>query len=257
MKKLFPIILNLIPRRVLIRLSYLFTGFLALWYRGSKYQCPVCGKKFRKLLPYGYNRVRQNVLCPSCLSLERHRLMWLFLKEKTNFFTDKLDVLHVAPEQCFYGRFKKMENLNYHTADLESPLADIKMDIQHMPISDHQYDIVICNHVLEHVKDDRKAMREILRVLRPGGFALMHVPIDYTRKETYEDASITDPKEREKHFLQHDHVRLYATDFVDRLMEVGFELKEKDNYLTQVSDELSEKYCLPSQELMYAFYKPN
>ena len=150
----------------------------ALLYKGNNVECPVCNSRFRKFLPYGHNIIRENILCPRCLSLERHRLMWLFLNNKTDFFTARHKVLHVAPEQCFYSRFKKLKNLNYVTADLESPIADVRLDIQNMPFTDGEFDVVICNHVLEHVEDDNKAMSEILRVLKTGGFAIMHVPMN-------------------------------------------------------------------------------
>jgi SAM-dependent methyltransferase len=175
---------------------------VAVFYRGNAVECPVCKGRFSKFLPYGYNKMRENVLCPRCLSLERHRLLWLYLRERTGIFTGNYSLLHIAPEQCFYRRFRKMGNLTYVTADLESPLADIKLDVQAMPFKDDEFDIVICNHVLEHVPDDRKALREIYRVLKKGGFALMQVPTNFSLEKTYEDPSITDPSDREKHFAK-------------------------------------------------------
>lgn len=254
MKKIFPFILNLIPRKFLISLSYLVKPFISYFYKGSKYQCPVCEKTFRKLMPYGYNRVRQNALCPSCLSLERHRLMWLFLQNKTGFFNENIKLLHIAPEQCFYKRFRKMKNIEYTTADMDSPIADVRLDVQEMPFSEASFNMVFCNHVLEHVDDDAKAMREIYRVLKPGGMAILHVPIDYSREKTYEDARITAPKEREKHFLQHDHVRLYGNDYPERLKQAGFVVKDT-NYFDQLNDSMRDKFRITTRELMIGFYK--
>jgi SAM-dependent methyltransferase len=254
MRKIIPFFVNTVPRPWLIRISLIFMRFAALWYRGSQVECPICGGRFRKFLPYGYNQVRKNVLCPKCLSLERHRLLWLYLKNKTGFFTDPLKVLHVAPEQCFHKIFKKMTNLHYVTADLESPLADIKLDIQHMPFTDQEFDVVICNHVLEHVPDDRKALREIFRVLKINGYALMQVPTNYSMKRTHEDPSITDPAEREKHFRQKDHYRLYGLDYLERLTEAGFHYSGT-NYLDDISAPEKERYRLPAQEFMYGYYK--
>jgi len=254
MKKLIPLFINSIPRPWLIRISMVFMRFASVWFRGDKVECPVCGGRFRKFLPYGYNRVRYNVLCPKCFSLERHRLLWLFLKNRTDFFTARLKVLHVAPEQCFYRLFRKMQNLDYITADLESPLAEIKLDIQNMPFQDSEFDMVICNHVLEHVPDDRKAIREIFRILKKDGFAVLLVPANYSMEKTYEDAAITEPSEREKHFHQKDHYRLYGKDYIERLAEAGFRII-KNNYLNEISASDREKFRLPEQEYMYGYYK--
>jgi SAM-dependent methyltransferase len=199
--------------------------------------------------------VRKNALCPKCLALERHRLQWLYLKNKTGFFSDTLRVLHVAPEQPFEERFRKLENLEYITADLDSPIADYKCDIQQLPFSENEFDVVICNHVLEHVDDDTRAMSEILRVMKPGGYAILMVPLDFSRSETYENASITTQKERTKHFKQYDHKRLYGTDYPDRLKKVGFRITEK-NYMDELNEDIKARYALPRQEFMYAYRKP-
>ncbi len=254
MKKLIPFLLNLFPRPLLIRMSYVFMRFSALFLKGDKVECPVCESRFKRFLPYGYNRVRENVLCPKCFSLERHRLLWLYLKEKTGFFHKNLRVLHVAPEQCFLSKFRKQQNLDYTTADLESPLADIKMDIQATPFNDNEFDFVICNHVLEHVKDDHKALQEILRILKPGGMAILQVPMDMNMASTYEDHTITSPKKREIHFRQKDHFRLYGADYPDRIKAAGFKSDDK-NYLDEIEPALKERYRLPENEYMLGFKK--
>jgi SAM-dependent methyltransferase len=255
MKKFIRLILSIIPRPWLIRFSLVFMKFSQVLYRGNKVACPVCDGHFSKFLPYGYRQIRNNALCPKCLSLERHRLLWLYLKNRTDFFNASLKVLHVAPEQCFYKRFRTLRNLEYVTADLESPLAAVKLDIQAMPFKDHEFDVVICNHVLEHVPDDRKAMREIFRILKSDGYAILQVPTDYSREDTYEDSSITEPGEREKHFRQKDHYRLYGRDYLDRLKEAGFVIRD-ENYLLVLSPEEKEYFCLPAMEYMYGYYKP-
>jgi SAM-dependent methyltransferase len=254
LKKLIKIILNSIPRPWLIRFSYPFLRFSRLIYKGNNYECPVCEGKFRKFLPYGYNNVRHNALCPGCLSLERHRLMWLYLKERTDLFSASYKVLHIAPEQCFLGKFKKLKNLDYKTADLESPLADYKCDVQNMPFDKNTYDVVICNHVLEHVDDDKKAMSEILRILKPDGFAILQVPVDFNRTESFEDNTITDTKERTRIFGQYDHVRVYGTDYPERLKEVGFIIHE-ENYFDVLSPDLKNRFNLNMKEYMFACRK--
>lgn len=254
MKKAIALLLNIIPRPWLIRISQPLMKITSVLYYGHKVECPVCGGRFSRFLPYGYNVIRKGVLCPRCFSLERHRLLWLFLKNKTRFFTEPLKVLHIAPEQCFHSRFRKLSNLDYTTADLESPLADIKLDIQQMPFDNNTFDAVICNHVLEHVPDDRKAMREILRILKPGGFGIMQVPMDISLKKTHEDPSIILPRDREKHFRQKDHYRLYGRDYPERLKECGFIIRD-NNYLDQLDEVTIQRFRLPQEEYMMAFYK--
>ena len=206
--KLFKIILNIVPRPLLIKLSYVVRPIIAFYLKGNKFTDPIDNKSFRKFLPYGYQVQRQNVLSPSTLSLERHRLLWLYLTNETNFFTSKKKVLHMAPEQCFLSRFKKL-NHEYITADIYSPIAGVKADIVNLPFTDNSFDVVLCNHVLEHIQDDTKAMKELFRVMKKGGMGIFQVPQDLNRDVTFEDNSITDPKERAKIFGQYDHVRVY------------------------------------------------
>ncbi len=249
MQKIFKFFLNLFPRTVLIRISYLVRPFVAYFLRGEKYTDPIDGNSFRNFLPYGYEKVRENVLSPSTLSLERHRLFWLYLKNETEFFTKNLKVLHFAPEQAFYKRFRKMKNLEYTTTDLNSPIATVKADICDLPFEDNAYDFIICNHVLEHIPDDTKAMQELYRVLAPGGTAILQVPYEADRNTTFEDDTITDPKERAKIFGQYDHVRVYGMDYFEKLAKVGFEV-EALNYSANLSEEEINKYRLAKGELL-------
>ena len=249
MNSLFKKSLNTIPRPWLIRLSYLVRPLLVQWFKGNKFTDPIDGKSFRKLLPYGYEKTRQNVLSPSTLSLERHRLLWLYLQNETNFFTAKLKVLHIAPEQAFLSRFKKMKNLDYTTLDIESPIADIKADIRNLPLENNEFDVIFCNHVLEHIAEDAKALKELYRVMKPGGWGIFQVPIKYDLARTYEDFSITDPKERQKHFGQYDHVRWYGMDYFERLKSVGFEVDINFNSAI-FSPEEQAKFALMKGEIL-------
>ena len=254
MKSLFKLILNIIPRPILIRFSYIARPILVLFLKGKKFTDPIDGKSFRTFLPYGYENQRNNVLSPSTLSLERHRLLWLYLKNETNFFTANLKVLHFAPEQAFYKRFKKMENLNYITTDLESPLAEVKADICNLPFKDNSFDFILCNHVLEHIPDDGKAMQELYRVLKPKGIGVFQIPQDLSRETTFEDDSIIDKKERAKIFGQYDHVRVYGRDYFDKLRSFGFNVDEVD-YTSTLSEENITKYCLAKGEIIPVVYK--
>ncbi len=253
-KKVFKTILNTIPRPVLIRASYFVRPVLALALKGNRFTDPIDEKSFKTFLPYGYGNQRNNVLSPSTLSLERHRLLWLYLKNETDFFSKELKVLHFAPEQAFYSRFKKQKNLDYTTTDLESPLADVKADICNLPFENDAYDVILCNHVLEHITDDTNAMQELYRVLKPGGMAILQIPQDLSREKTFEDNSITDKKERAKIFGQYDHVRVYGRDYFDKLRTIGFKVDEVD-YTAKLSKEEVEKYCLAKGEIIPVCYK--
>jgi predicted SAM-dependent methyltransferase len=256
MKKLFKLILNTIPRPILIRLSYAARPFIAFTLKGTKYTDPIDGKSFKSMLPYGYEKQRNNALSPSTLSLERHRLLWLYLKNETDFFTAKAKkkVLHFAPEQAFYKLFRNQKNIDYTTTDLFSPLADVKADICNLPFEDNSYDIIFCNHVLEHIPDDTKAMQELFRVLKKGGMAILQIPQDLKRETTFADDSITDQKERAAIFGQYDHVRIYGRDYFDKLRSMGFRVVEED-YTNKIAPELVEKYCLAEGEIIPVCFK--
>ena len=277
MKKIFKFILNTIPRPILIRLSIVVRPILAFLLKGNTFTDPIDGKSFRMFLPYGYGNQRNNVLSPSTLSLERHRLLWLYLQNETDFFQSELDsdspisktkrlklrdtetnstlkVLHFAPEQEFYKRFKKQTNIDYTTTDLLSPLADVKADICNLPFEDNAYDIIFCNHVLEHIPDDTKAMQELYRVLKPSGMGIFQIPQDLSRATTFSDDTIVDQKERAKIFGQYDHVRVYGRDYFDKLRNIGFKVVE-ENYTNKISPELVEKYCLAKGEIIPICFK--
>ena len=278
MKSVFKFILNTIPRPILIRLSIVVRPILAFLLKGSRFTDPIDGKSFRMFLPYGYGNQRNNVLSPSTLSLERHRLLWLYLQNETDFFQSELDsdspvtqnkriklrkdaetssalkVLHFAPEQEFYKRFKKQTNIEYTTTDLLSPLADVKADICNLHFEDNAYDIIFCNHVLEHIPDDTKAMQELFRVLKPGGMGIFQIPQDLSRASTFTDDTIVDQKERAKIFGQYDHVRVYGRDYFEKLRSIGFKVIEED-YTHKIAPELVEKYCLAKGEIIPVCFK--
>ena len=277
MKKIFKFILNTIPRPILIQLSIVVRPILAFMLKGNRFTDPIDGKSFRIFLPYGYGNQRNNVLSPSTLSLERHRLLWLYLQNETDFFQSELDsdspitknkriklrdaktrsalkVLHFAPEQEFYKRFKKQTNIDYTTTDLLSPLADVKADICNLPFEDNAYDLILCNHVLEHIPDDTKAMQELYRVLKPGGMGIFQIPQDLSRATTFSDNTIVDQKERAKIFGQYDHVRVYGRDYFDKLRSIGFTVVEED-YTNKIAPELVEKYCLAKGEIIPVCFK--
>ena len=253
---MFKWVLKRVPRPLLIRLSYLVRPILALWLKGNRYTDPIDGKSFRAFLPYGYESPRENVLSPSTLSLERHRLLWLYLKNETDFFSHRLRVLHFAPEQAFYKRFRRLSNLDYTTTDLNSPLADVKADICDLPFEDDTFDVILCNHVLEHIPDDRQALAELYRVMKPGAWGIFQVPQDLSREHTFSDPTITDPDERRKIFGQYDHVRVYGRDYFDILREAGFQVRAED-YTRGMDPGQIERFRLAAGELVPLVKKPS
>ena len=241
-------LLNLVPRPWLIQLSIWFRPLIKLYFKGNQFIDPIDGSSYRKFLPYGYQNLRQNALCPGTLSLERHRLLWLYLDRKTSFLTDSIRVLHVAPEQVFYKRFKSFSHWDYTTTDLHSPLADVKADICALPFEDNSYDLILCNHVLEHIPNDLKAMRELYRVLKPRGTAILQVPLEEDRENTFEDDSITDQQERTRIFGQYDHVRVYGQDYYNRLQKAGFKATPVD-YIKEVTEGDIKRFALPTERI--------
>ena len=232
-------VLRIFPRSFLIRLSLIFQPLLRWYFNGNQFEDPIDGSKYKKFLPYGYGReLRQNALCPGTLSLERHRLLWLYLKRETDFFKHKLKVLHLAPEQVFYRYFKQFDHWDYTTVDLNSPIADIKADVCNLPFEKNSFNLILCNHVLEHIPDDRQAMSELFRVLKKGGTMIAQVPLDQKRTKTFEDKSILKSIDRTKAFGQYDHVRIYGNDFYSRLQSVGFKTNDYDLFPKLKSSEI-------------------
>lgn len=253
MKRLIRFILNAIPRPVLQRMASWAVPLLGLLYVGRGRECPVCGTKRRKFLPYGYVVSRDNALCTNCLSLERHRLLWLWLQRESDLFEKRPRLLHVAPEVCLMRHLRRAYKVggnavDYVTADLESPLADLHFDIQLIPLADESFDVIFCNHIMEHVEDDRRAMRELYRVMRRGGWGVILSPVELSRATTFEDDSITDEAERTRIFGQYDHRRVYGRDYADRLRGVGFEVEDLD-YAASLSDDERARYALPADHL--------
>ena len=224
----------------------------SIFYVGDNFICPCCGGGFKKLLTYGV-KPRSNARCPRCGLFERHRLLWLYLKNKTDFFSTKLKVLHLAPEYFIQRKFKALPNLDYVSLDLNSPLAEIKADITELPFNNEVFDLVLCSHVLEHVLDDQKAIGELYRVIKTGGRMIGQVPADINREKTLEDAKAVTPEQRKLIFGQIDHVRIYGQDFKNRLEKSGFKVKVED-YITELGEEYAKRYCLKEDDKLHYIY---
>ncbi|HVF09405.1 MAG TPA: methyltransferase domain-containing protein [Abditibacteriaceae bacterium] len=236
---------SFIPRKVQKRV-------LLAMYSGDQQECPCCGGRFRSFWPSGETAasMRPNTLCPACSSLERHRLLWLYIKANNQLLAGKRKVLHVAPEPIFTRLLQSFPDVEYLSADLESPLAMVKMDVADIQFPDNSFDVILCYHVLEHVPDDVQAMRELYRVLKPGGWAILQSPLELERAATYEDSSITAPHEREQAFGQRDHVRLYGRDYKDRLEKAGWTVKV-DAFARELGAEKIARFSVNPEEDIY------
>jgi hypothetical protein len=245
------------------------TRRLKLYYFGFKYKCPLCQSTLRRFIPYGMTLavleekqvvgggVRQNGWCPVCHSTDRERLVTLWLQNESGLFGRSLKLLHVAPEAGLQSILQKQKNIDYLTADLFSDSVMVKMDIMDIQYPNNYFDAIICNHVLEHVISDKKALLELFRVLKPTGWAILQVPISLTLQKTYEDPSINTPIERARCYGQDDHLRLFARDYAQKLLEAGFKLDIFD-WTTKLGlfGGKTNKFGLNEKEKLYVVRKP-
>lgn len=224
-------------------------------YAGSNYECPCCGGHFRKMIPWDpSDPLDDNMVCPACRSQSRHRLLLTYLERETDIFRSETRLLHFAPESFLKDRFREYRNIEYITADLSMAKVSARLDITLLPFKNDSFNALICNHVLEHVMDDSAAIRELSRVLRPGGWAVIMVPMDVNRAETFEDPSITDPEKRLKVFGQSDHVRIYGRDFIHRLRRGSWTVSEL-NYAEDLYPGLRNRLALMKNEFIYSASK--
>ena len=225
-----------------------------LLYFGISRYCPVCNSHLRQFLPFSVkpDKPRPNALCPVCGALERHRLLFLYFYQKTNLLSSaRKRMLHIAPEPCLRHLFTRINSIDYLTLDLE-PYAMIQADLTQLCFADETFDVVMALHVLEHIVDDRRAMREIFRILKTSGLAFIIVPIN--SKVTFEDPSVIDPSERERIYGHPHHVRIYGEDFYDRLRESGF-TPHRIKLQAQLDPRNRQKFGLISDEEITFFSK--
>jgi SAM-dependent methyltransferase len=216
--------------------------------RGDAVECPVCEHRFARFRD-DWNR--PNAICWRCGSHERHRALWLYLARlQPELLGNARELLHFAPEWCLEYRLRGRGSYRYMTGDLDPANAELELDITDMALPDDAFDAILCSHVLEHVDDDAAAMRELRRVLKPGGWVIVMVPLDTERAHTYEDPSITSAADREREFRQADHVRLYAPDIADRLTAAGFDVTT-EHLADDIGREAAARYRLLGSDYIF------
>lgn len=245
---------NLIPQKYHLTFFIVWVKLNRINYIGNKVKCPCCNSHFRAFMPFYQGNKEVDSICMKCLSFSRHRYLWLFLLNRTEIFTKKLKVLHIAPEYFLNKVFSKLSNLEYTTIDICPGRAKETMNATSLNFPSNNFDVIIAIHILEHIEEDRKAISEFYRVLKPGGWAIIEVPIDNSREITYENRKIQTPREREKEFHQEDHVRICGKDYLQRILEPGFTLKA-DTYMQSIDDNLKRIYCLFKNERICLYFK--
>jgi SAM-dependent methyltransferase len=246
----YPALKAALPGRLKIALRRWFLRVSSILNTGSSVSCPCCGSSFRKFARFhGINDQ-----CPSCGSLMRQRVVTLYLRDVLRVPERGGDILHVGPASSVRGWLVSFPDVRYVSVDLSSPLADVKADITDLPFPDASHDLIVCLHVLEHVPEDRKAISELFRVLRPGGKAIIQVPPS-PFEETLEDPTVTDPAERERRYGQYDHVRLCGADYLQRLEEPGFQVTRED-YAARLNLATRSLYEIHAGEPFYVCVKP-
>ena len=240
----------LVPARVR---PFLLRRLRLAIYRGNRVECPCCGGRFSRFMP-GLSH-RETRVCPRCGAQERHRALWLYMRERTDLFgRPHLSILHWAPEYALQRSLSELPNAAYVSADLDGHEAMQHIDMTDVPFKDDAFDLIVCVHVLEHVPDDRRAMREMVRVLKPGGLAMLLVPI-VLEKPTLEHPAIVTPAQRKEAYWQEDHVRLYGGDFPERLEEEGFGVTV-DGWVRTLDQATLDRYGLFPLEDIYVCSKP-
>jgi SAM-dependent methyltransferase len=226
--------------------------WLKIKLAGDNVVCTCCKKSFKEFAPFGETR-RANAWCPNCESLERHRLLWMFFENKTNLYTAPIKLLHIAPETVFFHRLKKHANIDYKPCDIFPslyPRGTEYFDVLNHDLPNNSFDVIICNHVFQYIEEDRKAMKSLYNLMKPGGWGILQVPINTKKTKTFEDPTITDPLERMKAFGLKEHVRYYSYDYADRLREAGFIVTVID-YTKEFSAEEITRYGFYKGDAIY------
>jgi SAM-dependent methyltransferase len=251
--KLKQILFLVFPENILYKFERLLRNIFALFYKGNQVYCPICEQHFKKFIPLNPDKEKTNLLCPKCGSAQRQRLLWLYISGKFLVLTETLSLIHFSPRPCLVHKLRSISGLTYITSDPVAGHMDRHYDLTHIDERDACYDLVVCYHILEHIRDDRKAMHEIYRILKLTGIALFQVP--YHEKETYEDPGIDSSAKRREAYGQQDHLRIYGYhDFIDRLKQTGFHVTPVQ-YAQQLGPVICAKYGLNEDEVIFVCRK--
>ncbi len=266
------LIIKILPENISRLMKRIYLSIRGSYYYGYSYHCQICDHHFRKMLPGGFDLEvikkmniigsgrRDNNICPYCQSTDRDRLVYLYLSQETQVFNKKVRILHISPEPALYDNLKNHSNILYVTGTKYSEgiyyHKYIKsIDLLELPYGDGEFDLVICNHVLEHIDEDAKAISEIYRVITDGGSAILQVPISNQLEVTYEDSSITSKKGREKHFGQFDHVRIYGRDYPKRIENAGFKVQKYSPFSAEYLEKVLNQFALNKNEKLFIAHK--
>ncbi|MEJ7735789.1 MAG: methyltransferase domain-containing protein [Chitinophagaceae bacterium] len=228
-------------------------NFQKKFYKGDAVYCVCCQSSFKAFAPFGVIKL-PNRLCLECDSLERDRLLWMYLEKRTNLYKEPVRLLHVAPERLFFKKFSSLETIDYHPVDMypsHYPEGTKFLDLLNNDVPSNSYDAIICNHVFQYIEEDKKAMKAVYEMLQPGGWAILQVPIDWKREVTYEDYTITDPKERERVYGLSEHVRWYGRDYPARLESIGFKVRADDFIESFTQAEIARYGFWKGQRIFY------
>jgi SAM-dependent methyltransferase len=243
----------ILPKKYLLKFEQKLRYLFALCYKGKAVYCPICETDFKKFIPLHPKKEKTNYLCPNCGSAQRQRLLFLYLSAKCLILTDPIAFLHFSPRPCLVHKLKQFPGLTYITSDPVDKTMDRNFDLTAIDDLNESYDLIVCYHILEHISDDRKAMREIHRILKSSGMALFQVP--YWHKQTYEDPRLKSPDKRLEAFGQKDHVRIYGyQDFIKRLTTTGFQVTPVA-YAKQLGKQICTKYGLDEEEVIFVCRK--
>ncbi|MDN3619916.1 methyltransferase domain-containing protein [Polaribacter undariae] len=241
-----------IPQNIRAKMHVFFFKIRAVFVIGNKVECNCCNSNFSRFLDFGDYKKRKNAICPNCLSLERTRMLWLFLKD-SKYLKEKT-ILQFAPFKVIEKKIKQISSVKYISGDIDPTLAMKKIDITEIDYNKNSFDVILCSHVLSVVKNDKKAIKELYRVLKPNGTLILQTYIFKKYEKTFEDFNIKTNDERYKAYGKHYLQRCYGKDFTERFLKEGFSVDIYDPKKFFTVNEI-KKYGIQNSGVIYLFTK--